>query len=71
MRHYAVIEGKKYVLILNQSLDRFGNKTFWVRSVRVQDDGAEVEAFLSARQYAAEQRALRHFAPLIKAHLAA
>ena len=70
-RHYAVIEGKKYVLILCDSLDRFGEKSYWIRSVRVQEDGTEVEAFLSNRQQAAEQRAERRFANLIKTHRAA
>jgi hypothetical protein len=69
-RHYAVIEGKKYVLILCDSLDRFGKKSYYIRSVRVQEDGTEIEAFLSNRQQAAEQRAERRFANLIQAHRA-
>lgn len=70
-RHYTMIEGKKYVVILCDSLDRFGKKDYYVRSVRVQEDGTEVEAFLSSRQQAAEQRAERAFAKEIKAHRAA
>lgn len=67
VRHTTVIDGKKYVVVLG---DMGGKPFVWVRSVRVQEDGTEVEAFLSNRQWKAENRAKTRFAKEINEHLA-
>ena len=66
--HTTIIDGKKYRLDLTM-ID--GKKSVWVRSVRVQEDGTEVTAFLSNRQWKAESRAKTRFAKEIAEFLKA
>lgn len=65
--HRTNIDGKTYTVRLG---DMAGKPFVWVRSVRVQEDGTEVEAFLSNRQWKAEARAKSRFAKEINEHLA-
>ena len=64
----TTIDGKKYRV---DFVDICGARNVWVRSVRVLDDGSEVVAFLSARQWKAEARAKTRFAKEIKDWLGA
>lgn len=64
--HRTNIDGKEYKLILTE-ID--GRPSYYVRGVRKMADGSEVDAFLSNRQWKAENRVKSRFADKINAHM--
>jgi len=64
----TTIDGKDYKLHLTTIA---GQPSYYVRGVRKQADGTEVDAFLSNRQWKAENRVKSRFAKEIKEHMAA
>ncbi|WP_089177222.1 hypothetical protein [Bosea sp. AS-1] len=70
--HRTTIDGKDYKVILTSMPDAEGKERaiVWVRSIRKLEDGSEVDAFLSTRQWKAENRAKSRFAKEINEHLA-
>lgn len=64
--HRTTIDGKEYKLIL-ATIN--GGKTYYVRNIRKMSDGSEVEAFLSSRQWKAENRVKSHFAKEINDYM--
>lgn len=64
--HRTNVDGKEYKLILTE-ID--GRPSYYVRSVRKMADGSEVDAFLSNRQWKAENRVKARFAKEINEHM--
>lgn len=60
------IDGKEYKVFLTHMNDK---PIVFVRVVRVLENGERVDAFLSARQHKAENRARSTFANEIKEHM--